>query len=359
MRGGYVPADMSAAEPASTNSASPRRALRQPGPGLVPVDTPEARVVVIGQPADLHRAIAHPAVESGRFSIIGAFAVDVHSGLADTKRHIIEQHFDSLDADAIFLAGPVGPSVATWATDVAWGHGVPLWAVMPTEVASHAYPQVVWTGREPLVQLAGRPHSPLALSAKRVIDLLGGLVGAAITAPVIALLSVLIVLESRGAPLFRHVRVTRDGRRFGCLKLRTMYADAEERLESDAALYESYLSNNYKIPEELDPRITRLGRVLRRASLDELPQFWNVLVGDMSLVGPRPVVPPELEHYHGARRRLLLSMRPGLTGAWAVSGRHGVGYPERAEIELSYVRSWSLRTDLVVLLKTFRAVLSY
>lgn len=79
----------------------------------------------------------------------------------------------------------------------------------------------------------------------------------------------------------------------------------------------------------------------------------------MSLVGPRPVVPPELDHYPGARRRLLLSMRPGLTGAWAVSGRHGVGYPERAEIELSYVRQWTFRRDLVVLARTLRAVLSY
>lgn len=316
-------------------------------------------MVVIGQPGDLHRAIAHPAVESGRFSIVSAFAVDVHSGLPDTKRHIIEQHFDSLDADAIFLAGPVGPSVASWATDVAWAHGVPLWAVMPTEVASHAHPRVVWTGREPLVQLAGRPRSPLALSTKRALDFLGGLVGVVITAPIIAVLSVIIAVESQGAPLFRHVRVTRDGRRFGCLKLRTMYANAEEHLQADAALYDAYLLNNYKIPEDHDPRITQLGRFLRRTSLDELPQLWNVLVGDMSLVGPRPVVPPELEHYHGARRRLLLSVRPGLTGAWAVSGRHGVGYPERAEIELSYVRNWSLRADLTVLLKTFRAVLSY
>ena len=125
-------------------------------------------------------------------------------------------------------------------------------------------------------------------------------------------------------------------------------------------MYDAYLANNYKIPEEHDPRITRVGWFLRRTSLDELPQLWNVLVGDMSLVGPRPVVPPELAHYYpGAQRRLLLSVRPGLTGAWAVNGRHGVGYPERAEIELAYVRGWSLRTDLMVLVKTVRAVMTY
>ena len=90
-----------------------------------------------------------------------------------------------------------------------------------------------------------------------------------------------------------------------------------------------------------------------------MPQFWNVLVGDMSLVGPRPLVPRELEQYPGARHRLLLSMRPGLTGAWAVSGRHAVGYPERTEIELGYVRRWSLRGDMRVLVRTLRALASY
>jgi lipopolysaccharide/colanic/teichoic acid biosynthesis glycosyltransferase len=350
---------MAATENPHASSSASLLGFRRAGRFSPSAESAEARVVIIGQPSDLHRAVAHPAVESGRFSVVGAFAVDVHMGLTDDKRRIIEQHFDGLDADAIFLAGPVGPSVSTWATDVAWGHGVPLWAVMPTEVAHHADPHVVWTGKEPLVQLAGQPRSPFGFAVKRVLDVMGALAAVVITAPIIAFLSLLIALESRGAPLFRHVRVTRDGRRFGCLKLRTMYANAEERLESDEALYEAYLNNNYKIPEERDPRITRIGRVLRRTSLDELPQFWNVLVGDMSLVGPRPVVPPELEHYPGARRRLLLSMRPGLTGAWAVSGRHGVGYPERADIELAYVREWSLRTDLMVLIKTLRAVLSY
>ena len=193
----------------------PSRTLPRVGRGTVLVDAPEARVVVIGQPSDLHRALTHPAVESGRFSMVGTFAVDLHTGLPPEKRRLIEQHFDSLDADALFLAGPVGPSVATWATDVALGHGIPLWAVMPTEVAQHADPHVVWTGREPLVQLAGpRPSLP-ALAAKRVFDVVGAFIGLAVAIPVVAVLSLLIVLESRGAPLFRHTRVTRDGRRFG------------------------------------------------------------------------------------------------------------------------------------------------
>jgi lipopolysaccharide/colanic/teichoic acid biosynthesis glycosyltransferase len=343
---------------APTTSTPARFGLRRPGRFRPFDEATEARVVLIGHGDDLHRALTHPAVESGRFSMVGAFAVNVESGLPADQRRAIEQLFDGLEADALFLAGPVGPSVTAWAMDVAMGHAVPLWAVMPTEVPPNADLRIIWAGREPLLQLADQRRSRAAMAAKRAVDLLGATAGIILTAPLIALLSALIVVESRGFPFFRHVRVTRNGRRFGCLKLRTMYANAEEHLQSNAELYDAYLLNNYKIPEEHDPRITRLGWFLRRTSLDELPQFWNVLVGDMSLVGPRPVV-PELEHYPGAKRRLFLSLRPGLTGAWAVSGRHAVGYPERADIELAYVRNWSLRTDLMVLVRTFRAVLSY
>ena len=320
---------------------------------------PDTRVVVLGQAADIHRALTHPAVESGRFIIVNTVDVDVEVGLPEQTRHSVEQRLETFGADALLLAGPVGPSVATWATDVAMAHSIPLWAVMPTEITAGSNPRVVWPGHEPLLQLAGYERSELALTVKRAIDVVGAIIGLVLAAPVLMVLAVLIRLESKGSPFFRHTRVTSGGRRFACLKLRTMREDAEQHLERDDALYAEYVRNNYKIPEDLDPRITRLGRLLRRSSLDEVPQFWNVLVGDMSLVGPRPLVPSELEHYEGARQRLLLSMRPGLTGAWAVSGRHGVSYPERAEIELSYVRSWSLASDALVLLRTFRAIMSY
>jgi lipopolysaccharide/colanic/teichoic acid biosynthesis glycosyltransferase len=320
---------------------------------------PDTRVVVIGQGADIHRALTHPAVESGRFVVVDAVDVDIEVGLRDEARQSVEQRIETFGADALLLAGPVGPTAATWATDVAMAHSIPLWSVMPTEVTSAADPRVVWPGDEPLLQLAGYQRSELALTVKRAIDIIGALVGLVVSAPLLFVLAVLIRLESKGSPFFLHTRVTSGGRRFGCLKLRTMRDNAEQHLDRDEDLYVEYVRNNYKIPEDLDPRITRLGRFLRRTSLDEVPQFWNVLLGDMSLVGPRPLVPEELEHYPGARQRLLLSMRPGLTGAWAVSGRHGVSYPERADIELSYVRSWSLAGDAVVILRTFRAIMSY
>ncbi len=113
--------------------------------------------------------------------------------------------------------------------------------------------------------------------------------------------------------------------------------------------------NNYKLPPQLDPRLTGIGSLLRKYSLDELPQLFNVLVGDMSLVGPRPIVADELDHY-GGTAALLLSRKPGLTSNWAINGRSDVSYPQRADLELAYLRQWSLRNDVRIMLRTVQAV---
>jgi exopolysaccharide production protein ExoY len=189
-----------------------------------------------------------------------------------------------------------------------------------------------------------------------VLDVVGASLGIVALSPVMAVVALAIRLESKGPALFKHWRVGRDGARFACLKFRTMTEDAEQVLAGDAELKALYRENNYKLPEDMDPRVTRLGKLLRRTSLDELPQLFNVFVGDMSLVGPRPVVEEELEHYRGSER-LLLSVRPGMTGAWAVNGRHHVGYPARAEMELRYVRTWSVRRDFGILAGTVSAVM--
>jgi lipopolysaccharide/colanic/teichoic acid biosynthesis glycosyltransferase len=136
-----------------------------------------------------------------------------------------------------------------------------------------------------------------------------------------------------------------------------MRVDAEEALRRNPVLYAMYLENNYKLPEGEDPRITRVGRLLRKTSLDELPQLWNVLRGHMSLIGPRPVVPDELNEY-GEKRRVFLSVKPGLSGAWAITGRSRVGYPDRAAIELGYIRRWRFGRDLSILWRTVPAVLT-
>lgn len=171
------------------------------------------------------------------------------------------------------------------------------------------------------------------------------------------LTAALAVLVFSGAPVFYgHVRVGRNGRPFRCWKLRTMSADAESRLNGDPGLRGTYVSNGYKLPDGADPRVTRVGRLIRRTYIDELPQLVNVLNGTMSLVGPRPVIEEELREFE-PRAQELLSVRPGIFGAWTCLGRRRPVYPERARIEIEYVRNRGLRTDASILLRSLPVVL--
>lgn len=135
-----------------------------------------------------------------------------------------------------------------------------------------------------------------------------------------------------------------------------MIPDAERVLRANPELYGRFLDSDCKLPVEIDPRISRVGIILRKTSLDELPQFVNVLRGEMSLVGPRPVVGPELEKY-GERAGNLLSVKPGMTGYWQVNGRSRVSYPDRADLDLHYVTKWSLALDIAILLRTIPQML--
>lgn len=195
------------------------------------------------------------------------------------------------------------------------------------------------------------------MGIKRAIDVVGATIGLTLLSPVIAAVSALIMLDSPGPVLFSHQRLGKGGCRFNCLKFRSMRVDAERALLDDETLRERYIANSYKIPTDQDPRVTRIGRFLRKTSLDEVPQLWNVLMGDMSLVGPRPIIDEEAQHYEDTLEELL-SVRPGLSGAWAVHGRSRVGYPERATIELEYARQWTVFGDLRILLRTPWAVVT-
>lgn len=173
--------------------------------------------------------------------------------------------------------------------------------------------------------------------------------------PLLLLLAVVVRLDSPGPALFRQRRLGVDGRSFTLYKFRSMRVGAEAELEADPELRRRYRANGFKLPTGEDPRVTRPGRVLRRTSLDELPQLWNVLRGDMSLVGPRPIVPSEISEYDEAAS-LVLAVKPGITGAWQVRGRNRVGYPQRVALEVRYVTDWSLSSDLVILCRTLPAV---
>ena len=192
---------------------------------------------------------------------------------------------------------------------------------------------------------------------KRGMDLVGATLLVVLLLPVFVLVAIAIWVESRGPVFFAHRRLGRGGRHFDCLKFRSMRNEAEQLLFEDHALRHQYVSHHFKIPVHADPRITAVGKFLRKTSLDELPQLWNVLRGEMSLVGPRPIVALEATHY-GDSLGELLSVRPGMTGAWAVGGRNVIGYPQRARVELGYVRDWSLRGDLRILARTPWTVIS-
>lgn len=197
--------------------------------------------------------------------------------------------------------------------------------------------------------------SPWQAAAKRALDVCGATVGLLLAAPLLALLVLAIRIDSGGGALFVQRRIGRNGRPFGCYKLRTMCVDAEARLNDDRSLREQYEANGYKLPVDCDPRVTRFGRFLRATSLDELPQLWNVLRGDMSLVGPRPLL-MRYQPYYTARERVRFSVRPGVTGLAQVRGRNTVSWDERLALDVEYVERWSLALDLRLLLETVRVV---
>jgi exopolysaccharide biosynthesis polyprenyl glycosylphosphotransferase len=214
-------------------------------------------------------------------------------------------------------------------------------------------PRVTRFGTHAALNFATVHHSRTQLATKRAIDILLSGVALLFAAPVIAAAAIAIRRSSPGPIFFRQVRCGLYGRPFEMLKLRTMVPDAEARRDEILGLNEMD-GPVFKVRN--DPRITPVGRILRRWSVDELPQLWNVLMGDMSLVGPRPPIPSEVIQYETSERRRL-SMRPGLTCLWQVSGRNEIGFSQWVRLDLEYIDSWSLTQDLKILAKTVPTVL--
>jgi lipopolysaccharide/colanic/teichoic acid biosynthesis glycosyltransferase len=198
---------------------------------------------------------------------------------------------------------------------------------------------------------------PWALRTKRALDLVGTVAGAVFVVPLLIVISVAVRVDSRGAVLYRAQRMGKDDKSFSCLKFRTMALDAEEKLEGlleeNPKLREEYLTY-HKLRD--DPRITRVGRFLRKTSLDELPQLWNVLRGEMSLVGPRPYLHRESEEV-GESQEEILRVPPGMTGPWQVAGRSHTSFEERVRMDDHYVRDWSVWLDLILLACTIKILL--
>ena len=194
-------------------------------------------------------------------------------------------------------------------------------------------------------------------SLKRFGDIIFSLVALVVSSPLFLLMAFLVKLSSAGPIFYVQERIGRNYRRFGCIKFRTMYSEADDlllNLFDKSPELKIEFERDFKLRK--DPRITPIGNFLRRSSLDELPQFINILIGDMSLVGPRPIVEKEIPKY-GDFMDIIVSLRPGLTGLWQVSGRNNLSYQRRVELDYIYAKNRSLLLDIRVVIRTFGVLL--
>jgi exopolysaccharide biosynthesis polyprenyl glycosylphosphotransferase len=233
------------------------------------------------------------------------------------------------------------------------GAGAVVW--LSIDVPELAAPRAEYhpIERLPIIEVEPADRSISRRRAKRAFDIVLSALALAILLPVILVVAILIKLDSPGPAFFRQSRIGRDGTAFGILKLRTMRVNAEEEL-ADLLHRNEGAGPLFKLKD--DPRVTRVGAFLRRTSIDELPQLWNVLKGDMSLVGPRPPLPSEVAEYDGTSHRRLI-VKPGMTGLWQVSGRSDLTWEQGVRLDLFYVENWSVAGDIRILIQTVGVVL--
>jgi exopolysaccharide production protein ExoY len=316
------------------------------------------RVVLVGNGSDLAGMLQRRVFQDASgFKVVGMIRLDpsdapsVEARLGELDTLIREEHVDT-----VMLCGQTTSELLLGVVKTATAAECRVLTTARTLELAGVQPAIVWRRGQPFIELRTPALRGQQLIVKRVLDLVAASVALVVLAPVMALIAVAVRLDSPGPAVFGQYRLGRYGRLFACYKFRSMYADAEERLRASPALYEQYLANDFKLPGSEDMRVTRIGRLLRKTSLDELPQLWNVVRGSMSLVGPRPIVPEEIRHYD-SEEPLLLSLKPGLTGAWQVSGRSSLAYPHRAILEIDYVLNWSFGRDVAILMQTIPAVL--
>jgi exopolysaccharide biosynthesis polyprenyl glycosylphosphotransferase len=264
----------------------------------------------------------------------------------------IETH----DASEVIVATALDDAVLSQVADGCFERGVRVLVIPPASSSHNVWAERTQVGRLHAYQLHPRRLAFPSLMIKRVTDLVLASIAAMLAAPLFAVVAVAIKLESRGPVFFRQRRVGLGGRHFMMWKFRSMRQEAESRLDEVAHLNTYRDARLFKLRD--DPRITRVGRALRRFSLDELPQLLNVLSGDMSLVGPRPPLPDEVRTYE-PRHMIRLSVVPGMTGPWQVNGRNLItDFEEVVRLEREYIETWSLRQDGEILLRTVGVVLS-
>jgi exopolysaccharide biosynthesis polyprenyl glycosylphosphotransferase len=314
------------------------------------------RTLIIGEHESAWNIRVHLIASDAR--VVGHLALNPEDdptalGGLDSLRDLIEEH----DIRSVIVSAHLGPERFRDVVRCCLLHGASV-SVVPAELSAipcrfSSQQLAGW----PLIELTIPRLHLLQVMVKRTVDVIVSAAAIVLLAPLGLAVTLAIRHESTGPAIFKQKRLGLGGRPFRIWKFRSMRVDAEMVLKADPFLYRRYVENDYKLPPDEDPRITRVGSFLRRTSLDELPQLFNVLLGDMSLVGPRPVVPAEIEHY-GAEARVFLAVKPGLTGHWQVNGRSSVAYPERAELDIDYINNWSLGKDLDILAGTLSAVFS-
>ena len=317
-----------------------------------------ARTMFVGTAQECRDAARNPALdlESGHRSV--GF-VDIHVPPAfDALGHIeqFEALLQSSRAEAVVLSSHLPPLRIKQITDASLAAGCEMLVVPRALEMAGVEPALLRSNGQTLIELTTPRLRAQQQIVKRLLDVAGASVGIVLLSPVVVAIAAAVKLDSRGPILFRQPRVGRGGRLFRIIKFRTMYHGAEaqrERLEARNIYGDGRL---FKVRS--DPRVTRVGRLLRTLSLDELPQLFNVFRGDMSLVGPRPPLPSEVERYeshHYAR----FDVKPGITGPWQVSGRNEITDFELVlSLETAYIRNWSLASDVAILLRTVPAVLA-
>ena len=294
------------------------------------------------------RVVGHvpgPAESVGVGSPIGALG-----SLDDLERIVVEKVVD----DVLFVVPP--PHLAACEKQVKWCEevGIDVHLRMDLVRTLHARPHATMVDGMPMLTISCAPRDPVALVAKRLIDVVVAGAALIVLSPVLLACGLAVVLTSSGGALFRQRRVGLNNREFTLHKVRTMVEGAET-LRDDLQRHNELDGPAFKMRR--DPRVTAVGRFLRKSSLDELPQLWNVLRGDMSLVGPRPILPSEVKQIQRWQRRRL-SMKPGLTCLWQVSGRSELDFEQWMRLDLLYIDTWSLRLDFSIMLRTLPAVMT-
>jgi exopolysaccharide biosynthesis polyprenyl glycosylphosphotransferase len=324
---------------------------------LWPIGAGAARALLIGRPEYTRRALEHPTLSDARSFAFGGILDPDEFGLQGGQGGFTRvcQTLKRYTADTVVLSGPLDDQALALVIDAAGAAGCQLYALPRAFAVGGVESRMVWSRGAPLIALNRPGLRGRQLLVKRTLDILMSGLGMAILSPIFLLVALAIYVSSPGPIFFRQTRVGLGGRLFKITKFRSMVHGAEAKRDdlTPRSLYTDL--RLFKVKD--DPRVTRLGAFLRITSLDELPQLWNVMIGEMSLVGPRPPLPAEVDLYE-EHHYTRFDVKPGMTGPWQVNGRNLItDFEEVIRLETDYIREWTIWKDLGILLKTVPAVL--